>query len=65
MNSKEFLESEMNLGADIKGRDIGKIFLKLPYNLSTQKKEIYIQWTIPLSDKILKKIEIGKNITIA
>ena len=23
------------------------------------------QWTFPLSDKILKKIETGKNITIA
>ena len=23
------------------------------------------EWTFPLSDKILKKIEIGKNITIA
>ena len=26
---------------------------------------LHNQWTFPLSDKILKKIEIGKNITIA
>ena len=57
---------------------IAKNMSKLPFyiNLILMQKEIefsylflrtkkIIQWTFPLLDKILKNIEIGKNITIA
>ena len=45
-------------------QDILLIFIRNLYKTPMQYQN-NPQWTFPLSDKILKKIEIGKNITIA